>query len=305
MKSYATLFLLIFIAFQLQCQLAQGAYQLEYTIEVYADGSAMWFIEQKGIGIQPSFETFCQKVDLILEKAMVKTSRNMAAKGLSMMANLSGSYSVIRYMFLWENFSVVVENSCIKVGDIFEVENFFDNLYGDGSVYIKYPQQYVVESVSPTPHEQDNSSRILKWYGIEDFKIGEPKIVLKEKSAASGFLDIISKNAILIVSILVICGGSIGLYYLKFRRKKEKAPEVLEAPKPLGIEDDEEKIINLLRSAGGSLYQSAITEQCGFSRSKTSKLLKAMEDKGKIKREEKGREKIVTLLEEVKGESLE
>jgi len=304
MKSYATFFLLLFIAFQLQCGVVQGAYQLEYTIEVYVDGSAMWFIEQKGIGIQPSFDTFVENVSSLIKVAQAKTQRNMTAPTESFLMNVSvsGSYKIVRYQFRWDGFGEA-EGSMIKIGDVFKVENFFAYLYGDGAVYIKYPQEYVVESVSPTPHEQDDSIPMLEWCGIEDFKIGEPKIMLKEKSAPSGFLDVISKNAILIVSVLVfICGGSIGLYYLKFR-KKEKGPEMLEIPKPLRIEDDEEKVINLLRSSGGSLYQSAITERCGFSRSKTSKLLKAMEDKGKIKREERGREKIVTLREEVKGEN--
>ena len=66
------------------------------------------------------------------------------------------------------------------------------------------------------------------------------------------------------------------------------------------MEDDEEKVVNLLKAAGGSLYQSAIADQCGFSRSKASKLLALMERKRKIRREKKGREKLVTLIYTVK-----
>ncbi|MGB9693641.1 MAG: DUF7343 domain-containing protein, partial [Fervidobacterium sp.] len=285
---------LSFITFQ--CRTALSAYQLEYAIEIHDDGSAYWIIEQKGIGIQPSFETFCQKVNLILEEAMVKTSRNMAAKGLSMVANLSGSYSIIRYMFLWENFSVV-EDYGIKIGDVFEVENFFEGLYGNGGVRIKYPSEYTVESVSPNPHNQDLTIPMLEWYGIEDFRIGEPKIILIEKSS-SGLLEIISKNWILIIILtaLFISGGTIGFYYFwhhKIGLKKPMGSKVPEFGPPLEIVSEEEKVINLLRNAGGSMCQHRIAEECGFSRAKTSKLLKMMENKGKIKREQKGREKVV------------
>ncbi len=82
-------------------------------------------------------------------------------------------------------------------------------------------------------------------------------------------------------------------------RKKEVV--VAKPPVPpsvLGIEDDEEKVVNLLRAAGGSMYQSTIADHCEFSRSKTSKLLTTMENKRKIRREKKGREKVVTLIEE-------
>jgi uncharacterized membrane protein len=46
------------------------------------------------------------------------------------------------------------------------------------------------------------------------------------------------------------------------------------------------------------MLQSAIKEKCGFSKAKISGLLKSMEEKGMIKRKRKGREKLVTLVNE-------
>jgi len=66
----------------------------------------------------------------------------------------------------------------------------------------------------------------------------------------------------------------------------------------LGIEDDEDNVVTLLKAAGGRLYQSTITKKCGFSKSKTSELLTSMENKGIVRRQKKGREKLVTLIED-------
>jgi len=57
----------------------------------------------------------------------------------------------------------------------------------------------------------------------------------------------------------------------------------------------------VLRSNGGSAYQSTIIEQCKFSKSKTSELLSALEKKGTVRRYKKGRDKIVSLNEPAKS----
>lgn len=67
---------------------------------------------------------------------------------------------------------------------------------------------------------------------------------------------------------------------------------------PRKMEDDEEKVVKLLKSANGQLYQSLIAKHCSFSTSKTSELLTSMENKGIITRTQKGREKLVTLIKE-------
>jgi uncharacterized membrane protein len=66
------------------------------------------------------------------------------------------------------------------------------------------------------------------------------------------------------------------------------------------VETEEDKIIKILKSSGGSLRQSVIVEQCRFSKAKTSQLLTVLEEKGKITRLKKGRDKIVTLKETAK-----
>lgn len=120
-------------------------------------------------------------------------------------------------------------------------------------------------------------------------------MVILEKRVPT-ILNILREYASLIVGLILIGGiGFAGLWLLKFRKKEKVSgfpPRVT-----LGIEDDEDKVVRLLRAAGGRLYQSTITKQCGFSKSKTSQLLTAMERKGIVKRKKRGREKLVTLIE--------
>ena len=66
-------------------------------------------------------------------------------------------------------------------------------------------------------------------------------------------------------------------------------------------ENEEEKVLRVIRSSVGGVYQSAITERCKFSKAKTSQLLSALEREGKVRRVKKGRDKIVNIVEETKA----
>lgn len=296
--SFITLPFLLFLI-SLNFSLVQASIQPEYHIEIHNDGSATWIIEQRGTDISTSpqsFERFMNNVSLLVSLAREKTNRNMTCENFLMNVSISGSYKVVRYQFSWKGFAEL-KNTRIAAGDVFYVANFFSYLYGDGVVYLSYPSEYTVESVSPPSNK--NATCKLEWYGILDFKAGEPKVLLREKNAPQNFTDIIGKNAALIVGVIALISGSlITLGYFKVRKAAKKGVLAPKFPLVPEMEDDEMKVISLLKAAGGSLYQSTISDRCRFSRSKTSKLLKMMEEKGKIKREEKGREKVVTLMEE-------
>jgi len=310
MKVCVAFFILPFIGVLLFSGTVRAAYQLEYRIEIHPDGSATWVIEHRFVKGEdealfrqlsdPTYfsETFVKNIKSLVRSATEETGRgNMTVRNFVMTASVSGNYSFVKYQFYWTEFAET-ENSRVEIGDVFEVNGVF--LYGEGTVKIVYPSDYIAESVSPRPHADSNQT--ITWYGIEDFGTGEPNVVLREK-ATFGFVDVIKENAFIIGGLITLIGvGSTSLYYFKMRKKEMKEIVSAQAPVPpsiLGI-DDEESVINLLRAAGGSLYQSNIADQCRFSRSKTSKLLATMESKGKIRREEKGREKVVTLIEQVK-----
>jgi DNA-binding MarR family transcriptional regulator len=288
-----------------------GTYQLEYIIEVHSDGSATWTIRHvfpRGEG-EAAFtqfsnykyfsDVFVKNMQLLVEAARNKTGRtNMTVERLKIEVSDVNAYRIVTYQFYWVEFARR-ENARLEIGDVFEIENLF--LYGEGRVSILYPLEYGVESVSPKPDVETVQGLI--WYGIGNFETGEPKIVLTKK-VAFGFFEILLNNAFVVTgSIMLIGVGFISFYYIiKSRKKWKEETAKIEALLPSRvpkIEDNEEKIVNLLKAAGGSLYQSTLAERCGFSRSKTSKLLKEMENCGRIRRKVKGREKIVMLIEQI------
>jgi len=279
--------------------------QIEYTIQIDNKGSVTWIIIQV-VDINASLDTweeFQNKVTSLVETAKNKTQRDITVETDSLAMTITNSWSskTVEYKFYWKNFSKI-ENTKIIVGDVFQVEDFFLRLYGDGEFYITYPSQYVVETVLPFPNKRDDSIQMLKWFRTQDFINGKPNITLINKSQSQGFLETLGQNAILIVGLaLVAMCSSIGFYVFRRHKKREKetmkTPELQSLP---GIESAEEKIVKVLKSSGGSLYQSAIADQCKFSKAKTSQVLAVLEDKRMVSRYKRGRDKIVTLVEKDK-----
>jgi uncharacterized membrane protein len=282
-----------------------GANQLEYSIQVLNDGSATWTVTQT-LGINSSIETLetlQNRITLLANASENVTGRAMVASADSVTFTASGSYVEAVYKFQWENFSKI-EGEQIIIGDVFQVSNFFSQyLYGDGAVYMSYPAEYVVVGpVQPEPSTQNDSIQLLSWLGTADFN-GSTRIVLEEKSANAGLSGSLEEDVVLIMILAAIAAGSVGFYMSRNNRKKKmRAPERAELRSLPGMESDEEKAVKLIKSSGGSLRQSAITDQLGFSKAKTSQLLAVLEHKGVIRRYKRGRDKIVVLVKESKGE---
>jgi len=303
MKTSILFTISLFTLLLISCRLAYGEGQTEYTIQIGGDGSAAWII-RRTVGSQDSIDTleeFQNRVEALVETAKNKTGRDMAVDIESMTFTPSESDITVEYKFYWRNFSKI-EDKKIIINDVFQVKDFFLQLYGNGEVCITYPSQYIVETVSPSPQERNNSLKILKWLKTEDFINSSPIIILRNKSLTPGFLETLGQNAFIILGLVIIAAGSsIGFYAFKRHKKKEnetvKTPELIGLPR---IESAEEKIVKMLKSSGGSLYQSAIVDQCKFSKAKTSQLLTALETRGIVSRYKKGRDKIVTLIEQDK-----
>ena len=295
----STLLLLLMPLYEAHCQ-----NYVEYKVQINGDNSADWAITRvSGIDTDIDVVGFQERAITLVDTAANEIHREMAVNedSLQMIDEIfwdSQSRKTV-YAFTWQNFSIS-ENGKIMFGDVFRVKDFFGQLYGDGALQISYPPMYAVLSVSPRPDERDDAVQTLKWLGTEYFINGEHEIILVDKpqSTSSDKWQQYTIIAGLTVAVAVPLTG----FYV-FRRRKLKAiasKTAVTSGVPL-VESDEEKIIKLIRSSGGNMRQSAITEQCRFSKAKTSQLLAALEQKGVITRYKRGRDKIVTLNERVTG----
>lgn len=279
--------------------------QIQYNIQIASDGSATWSIIQVADS-NASFDSwmeFQNRVTVLVEAAKNTTGREMTAEVESITYDLSGSYVVVEYKFYWKNFSRI-EDTKIIIGDVFQVQDFFLQLYGDGEVYMTYPSEYIVETVSPEPYQRDDSHQTLRWLGTNDFADGLSIIILKMKPATPGFLEIMQQNVAIIVGLVIVATGSVSFYVFKHHKRKGKdIAKMPELTKLQGMESDEEKIVKILKSSGGTVYQSAIVDECRFSKAKTSQLLATLEGKGVVNRHKRGRDKIVVLVERDKSET--
>jgi len=93
-----------------------------------------------------------------------------------------------------------------------------------------------------------------------------------------------------------IAAISTGFLLLNHRRIRKQSPQL---PQPLPIrdtQDNKEKITQLLKNEGGKIKQSEICTKLRFSRAKTSLLLAEMEKNNQVRRDKKGKNKIVYII---------
>jgi uncharacterized membrane protein len=292
--------LLVFPLLQANCQ-----NYVQYSIQIKSDCSAVWVITQVS-DINASIDTwegFQQRIFNLVDSATNLTQRGMSVDENSLQINntISSESKTVNYIFTWLNFSVS-QNDKIVFGDVFGVKDFFAQLYGDAAVQISYPETYSVKSVNPTPNEQSSSEQTLQWFRTQDFVYSTPNIVLTTSYGVNTngnrwplYATAIAGTATVLAAVFA------GFYLLQKRKQAAQNQKSVDSP-PL-IESDEEKIVNLVKASKGNMRQTDITEQCHFSKAKTSQLLAALEQKGIIKRYKKGRDKIVNLTEQrVKSE---
>jgi len=278
----------------------------QYKIRLNSDDSATWTITQvSGInGTADTWTGFQEKITALVNAAASQTNRLMGIDDSSLQMSTfftSNDSKTTEYTFTWLNFSIV-ENGRLVAGDVFGVAGFFDKLYGDGELEINYPANYTLESVNPMPDQKDASTQTLEWLGTQFFVTENPSIVLKAQEVVPANSEQQPSYVLLasVSAVAIIVAVMASWFFFINRQNKVKEKPVMAT---LHLrETEEEKVLRVLRSNGGSAYQSAITEQCRFSKAKTSQLLTTLERKGIVRRDKKGRDKIVNIIEQIKGE---
>ncbi len=300
---YAILVMLLML---LPLYKVNGQNYVEYSVQINGDGSALWKITNFS-DINASVDTFHgfqNKVFNLVDSDSNITHRDMTVDGTSLQINttISSESKITEYSFLWLNFSIIHGNEII-FGDVFQVNNFFSQLYGDAALQISYPSTFSIKSVTPTPYTQDDSAKTLDWARTQDLVDGKTNIVLTSATSNQNSIqNSLQQYTVIVAIVAAVAALSLVGFYVVKRRKTSKSTERI-LPEKLAAEETEEgKILKLLKSSGGTMRQSAIVEQSKFSKAKTSQLLAVLENKGNITRYKKGRDKIVNLTERVKSE---
>jgi uncharacterized membrane protein len=282
---------------------AQGQNYFEYSIQIKSDSSAIWMITQfssSNVTIE-SFDVFQQKVFDLVDSAASITNREMTADENSLQINttISLESKITEYSFVWLNFSIIKGNM-LTFGDVFQVNNFFGQLFGDAALQLTYPSDFTINSIFPTPYERKDSADMMKWSRTQDLVTNRVSIVLSNNSQVGNAINNGWEFYAIVVAIISV--GTVlslaGFFMFKRRKNNASLANTIESP----IMSEEEKVLKLLKSFGGRMRQSEITEQSKFSKAKTSQLLTTLEKKGSITRYMSGRDKIVTLKERVKSE---
>jgi uncharacterized membrane protein len=269
---------------------------IEYNITLNPDGSATWKIIQAtdtNTAVD-TLEQFQQKILNTINTARNNTARQMELdfSSLEMKTDMhwETSSQTIEYIFRWENFSTSTEGK-IVFGDVFS-GNFFATFYGNGELYVTYPTQYSLNTASPRPDEANNTTQTLHWYRTQDFPATQPNITLTKNAANNN----LSLSALAIASTAT-AAMAVAAFLLFNRRKHQKQNAVKPVtPAPwMEKQNSQEKILQLLKSSGGSITQSEICSTLRFSRAKTSLLLAEMEKTNQVRRDKKGKTKIVHI----------
>ncbi len=281
----------VFLALFVSSRPANCQDYVAYSLKINADGSATW-TATKFSDINAPIDTWTNFEDRIfnlLTEAVNITHRAMDIDGNSLQinTNISAGSKITEYSFLWLNFSIKQANDLV-FGDVFQINDFFSQLYGNGALQVTYPLNLTVKSISPEPYQREDSSQSFVWARTQDLTNGKTSITLTSapQTGATSWLTIAIAGA---VSAAVIV--SLATLYM-FKRRKGGETAVVASPL---LESGEDKIVKLLKVSGGSLRQSDIAELCGFSKAKTSQLLTALESRGILARYKNGRDKIVTL----------
>ena len=303
----AIAFVVVLIVLFLPVKVFAVSDHIEYNINVSKDGSASWKIIQV-TDIDSSvdgWEQFEQRLLSTIETASAHTNREMALDytSLEMKTEIhwETSSKTITYIFHWLNFSII-EQGKIVFGDVFN-QRFFISLYGDGELYVIYPPEYSVSSVSIRPDERDDSAQMLHWYRTQDFLSVNQNVSLETGGLNSN--GIVNPLVVAVLAVGGLGAAAIGVFI--FRHKSGQKEGLLKSDEPPSwqkVESDQDKILELLQSSGGNLKQSEVCNKLRFSRAKTSLLLAEMEKNSLVKRYKKGKNKIIFSVENKEGQHL-
>ncbi|MDO8871223.1 MAG: helix-turn-helix domain-containing protein [Methanoregula sp.] len=278
-------------------------YSITYTITVADDGSALWRVEYRTLLLSDNdvtdFETYARDIPAVYlpqfrelmvhsaAQAAVATGRHMEITGVIgdavMQESPTGRYGVVVYTARWNGFAR--PGATITIGDAFAGGLYLEK---DNTLVIRYPEGYTVARIEPEP---DNSRDGLVWYGQRSFGAGEPRVVLEQPA-----FPLLPVAAGLVLVIVIAFTGF--AFYRRRTKSSGNTPDEPLTPSPLTeteLMSFEDRIVQLLRSHDGELFQSDIVKVTGLPKSTVSTVLNDLHACGMIIKVKKGRENLIRL----------
>jgi hypothetical protein len=87
----------------------------------------------------------------------------------------------------------------------------------------------------------------------------------------------------------------IGLYFIIFGDRKEKAALVKQKGIPKDLKGEEKKVYSAVVDAEGTIFQSDLAEKTGFNKVKVTRILDKLEGRQMIERKRRGMTNVVIL----------
>lgn len=189
------------------------------TVEIDADGDAVWSIEYRtrlatddnetafeafraDLEANPEAYTdrFRGRMETTVAESASATGREMTVSNVSVTAErreIPQEYGVVVYRFRWNGFADV-EDGRITAGDA------IDGLFLDeqSSLILSWPESHELAEASPDPTERRDGAVV--WVGPTDFTAGEPRIAAERGSvvdAVPSWLPLLV-GAFLLVGVL-------------------------------------------------------------------------------------------------------
>lgn len=276
---------------------AEAQESFEYKVQIRGDGSAYWSIEQYSTVNSEvyTWQDFNQIISVVLDTAQAATEREMGIdqNSIQISTSIFAQSKRTEYDFVWLNFSVA-ENNQMRFGDVFQASDFLARFFGDSELYLIYPENYSVESIYPTANNRDDQAHTLAWNNLHDLINENTEVVLM---ATLSFDNVTVQTWLLMVTTAGLAAAIFMFLFFRRQHNQNKSLPVASTQMQALLQTEEDKILNLLKTRGGTMRQSEITEQLHFSKAKTSQLLSALESTGALTRLKKGRDKIVTIAE--------
>lgn len=114
----------------------------------------------------------------------------------------------------------------------------------------------------------------------------DPELSMEECPAHKQSTSWVMTLAFVLAFLVIICGIYLTSAPLPVERKPSKPPK---------LADDEKKVYEVLKSSEGSMYQSDLIKETGFSKVKMTRVLDRLEGKKVIDRKRRGMTNVVIL----------